>query len=117
MEWESFTTDGLEQRLVANRSQRSRLDAEDMEILEVLDVRQTAAGDGCRSLPEWLAGRTDVGVETAKTLVRTMRRTVDRPDLRETLASGDTTLDRVEALSRIPDDVGLLQHVDVAGPP
>jgi len=115
MGWESFTTDSLEQRLIANRAQRCRLDAEDMEILEVLDVRQTATGDGCRSLSEWLAGRTDVGVETARTLVRTMRRTADRPDLREALASGETTFDRVEALSRIPDDVGLLQHVDVAG--
>jgi hypothetical protein len=114
MEWESFTTDGLEQRLVANRAQRCRLDAEDMEILEVLDVRQTAAGDGCRSLSEWLAGRTDVGVETA-TLVRTMRRTVERPDLREALAAGETTFDRVEALSRIPDDVGLMQWADVVG--
>jgi hypothetical protein len=115
MEWESFTTDSLEQRLVANRAQRSRLDAEDMEILEVLDLRQTASADGSRSLSEWVAARLDVSPETAKTLVWTMRRTVDRPDLREALAAGETTFDRVEAVSRIPEDVGLLEYLDVAG--
>ena len=115
MEWESFTTDSLEQRLIANRAQRSRLDAEDMEILEVLDLRQTASADGSRSLSEWVAARMDVSPETAKSLVRTMRRTVDRPDLHEALASGGTTFDRVEAVSRIPEDVGLLEYLDVAG--
>ncbi|MFQ5523142.1 MAG: hypothetical protein ACE5F5_06145 [Acidimicrobiia bacterium] len=35
-----------------------------------------------------------------------MRRTCDRPDLREALADG-ISLDRVEALSRISEDFGL----------
>ena len=57
----------------------------------------------------------DVSQDTARSLVRTMRRTIDRPDLRATLASGQVSFDRVEALSRIPDDVGLLQQLDVGG--
>jgi hypothetical protein len=44
-----------------------------------------------------------------------MRRIQDRLDLKEALTAGEATFDRVEALSRIPDDVGLLQHLDVAG--
>ena len=44
-----------------------------------------------------------------------MRRTVDRPELREALASGEISFDRLEALSRIPENVGLLEHLDVAG--
>ncbi len=44
-----------------------------------------------------------------------MRRTVDRPDLRDALATGEITFDRLEALSRIPDEVGPLEHLDVAG--
>jgi len=44
-----------------------------------------------------------------------MRRTADRPDLRDALATGEISFDRVEALSRIPDDVGFLEHLDVAG--
>lgn len=45
--------------------------------------------------------------DTAKTLVRTMRRLRHRPDLQGRLEAGDVGFDRVEALSRIPEDVGL----------
>jgi hypothetical protein len=40
---------------------------------------------------------------------------VDRPHLLEALAAGEVTFDRVEALSRIGENVGLLEHLDVAG--
>jgi len=114
MDWERLSNDRLEQELAASAAARSRLDAHDLEILEVLDRRQVATADGCRSLSEWTASRLDVSLETAKSLVRTMRRTSHRPDLREGLASGEVSFDRVEALSRIPDHVGLLQHLNVS---
>src|SRR5690606_27780995 len=50
----------------------------------------------------------------ARDLVRTMRRTVDRPDLREALASG-ISFRRIEALSKISEDIGLGYGFDVAG--
>ncbi|HJS71799.1 MAG TPA: hypothetical protein VJ858_03650, partial [Acidimicrobiia bacterium] len=75
----TISTDQLEQRLVSNREHRSRLDAEDLQILEEIDYRQVANGDGCKSLSEWVAGRLDVSTDTARSLVRTMRRTQDRP--------------------------------------
>jgi len=84
-------------------------------MLEELDRRQVATGDGCKSLAEWAAARLDMSQDTARLLVRTMRRTGSRPELREALASGEVSFDRVEALSRIPEDVGLLQHLDVSG--
>jgi len=115
MEWESFTTDALEQHLIADELEIGRRRARQMSILGELDVRQVASADGSRSLSEWVSARLDVGPETAKSLVRTMRRLADRPDLREKLASGETTFDRVEALSRISDDVGLMEWADVAG--
>jgi 5-methylcytosine-specific restriction endonuclease McrA len=114
MGFTAWTTDQLEQRLLANREQQSRLHAENLALLEEIDYRQVATGDGCRSLSEWVAGRLDVSLNTAKSLVRTMRRTQDRPDLREALDSG-VSLDRVEAVSKIEDKVGLLEHLDVAG--
>ncbi len=40
---------------------------------------------------------------------------MERPDLRDALAGGEITFDRMEALSRIPEEVGLLEHLDVAG--
>ena len=110
-----WTTDELEQELIAEESERSRRIAKQMAILEELDYRQVATADGCRSLSEWTSARLDVHPDTAKSLVRTMRRTVDRPDLREALETGDISFDRMEALSRIPDDVGLLEHLDVSG--
>ena len=115
MDWESFSTDELEQKLVSLQAVSGRAAALQMEILEVLDARQIATADGCRSLSEWTAARLDVGLDTAHRLVRTMRRTGSRPDLGEALASGEATLDRIEAVSRIRDDVGLLWHMDVAG--
>ena len=114
MDWERLSTDQLEQQLLTNRELVSRILAEDLAILEVLDSRQVATGDGSRSLSEWLASRLDLSRDTAKSLVRTMRRTVDRADLRGALADG-MSFDRVEALSMIPEAVGLLDYLDVSG--
>jgi hypothetical protein len=115
MGYGEWTTDRLEQELIADEADRSRLAGKDLAILEELDSRQVATGDGCRSLSEWTGSRLDVSSETAKSLVRTMRRTIDRPDLREGLTSGQVSFDRIEALSRIPDQVGRLEHLDIAG--
>jgi hypothetical protein len=115
MNWERVSTDQLEQELNGLMVARSGIDGRVLALLEVLDSRQVATGDGFRSLSDWTAARLDVSKDTAKTLVRTMRRTAVRPDLREALASGEATLDRIEALSRIPVDVGLLEHLDVSG--
>jgi HNH endonuclease len=110
-----WSTDELEQELLADEAERSRLTAKDMAILEELDYRQVATTDGCRSLSEWTTARLDIHPDNAKSLVRTMRRTVERPDLRGALATGEITFDRMEALSRIPEEVGPLKHLDVAG--
>jgi len=110
-----LTIDQREQQLVDDESLIGRLRARQMANLEVLDRTQVATGDGSRSLSEWAATRLDVSLVSAKSLVRTMRRTTDRSDLREALASGEVSFDRIEALSKIQDDVGLLSHIDVGG--
>ena len=115
MEQSLLSTDSLEQRILARQAEISGLIAEQLLDLEELDYRQVATADGCRSLSEWATARLDVHPDTAKSLVRTMRRTMERPDLREASATGEITLDRMEALSRIREDVGRLQHLDVAG--
>jgi hypothetical protein len=89
-----------------------------MDALEVIDHTQTANGDGAKTLSEWTARRADIGLDTARSLVRTMRRTQDRRRLREALISGDATFDRVEAAARIESKEGadpLLLHLDVQG--
>ena len=116
MDWDQVSTDQLERRLSETEVIVSRARAVQLEVLEELDRRQVATGDGSRSLSEWLAARIDVSPSTAKGLVRTMRRTADQPELRGRLGSG-VSFDRVEALSRLsdrdPDD--LLLWTDVAG--
>ena len=115
MELGRISTDTLEQQIVEDEHVIARLRARQMSILEELDTRQIALADGCRSLGEWVAGRLDVGSDTAKRMVRTMRRLQDRPDLQEALAEGRATFDRVEAVSRISGDAGLVEWADVAG--
>ncbi|MFQ5522663.1 MAG: hypothetical protein ACE5F5_03690, partial [Acidimicrobiia bacterium] len=106
MDFDHVTTDQLEQQLVSDEELVARLRARQLEILEELDRRQIATADGSRSMAEWVAARLDVGPDTAKRLVGTMRRTCERPDLREALTDG-VSLDRIEALSRISEEVGL----------
>jgi 5-methylcytosine-specific restriction endonuclease McrA len=115
MELGGISTDILEQQFVEDEHMIARLRARQMSLLEELDTRQIALADGCRSLGEWVAGRLDVGPDTAKTMVRTMHRLQDRPDLHEALAEGRVTFDRIEAVSRISGDAGLVEWADVAG--
>ena len=112
---EKISTDALEQQLVADERSIARLRARQMALLEELDVRQAATADGSHSLSEWVASRVDIAPDTAKTLVRTMRRLLDRPELQEELGMGSASFDRIEAVSRVNDDVGLLEWSDVAG--
>lgn len=115
MDWERFSTDSIEQQLIEDERLISRLRARQMSALAVLDARQIATADGSRSLSEWVSARIDAGPETAKMLVRTMRRLEDRPNLSRDLELGDVSFERVEALSRIHEDVGQMEWTDVAG--
>lgn len=115
MEWGRLSTDSIEQQLIEDERLVSRLRARQMAALAELDTRQVATADGSRSLSEWAAARLDIAPETARTLVRSMRRMRDRPDLEEGLGRGEVTFDRVEALSRIHEDVGRMEWTDVAG--
>lgn len=115
MELGRVSTDALEQQLAADEEAISKLRARQMALLEELDIRQIATADGSRSLSEWVSARLDVGPDTARSVVRTMRRLLDRPDLQEAVATGRVSFDRVEALSRITEDVGLMEWADVSG--
>ncbi|MGH3650963.1 MAG: hypothetical protein ACRDU9_09675, partial [Acidimicrobiia bacterium] len=112
---ERLSTDSIEQQLIADERLIARLRARQMAGLAELDTRQVATADGSRSLSEWAAARLDLGVESARALVRTMRRLQDRPDLEAGLAEGAVSFDRVEALSRMLPDVGLMEWADIAG--
>lgn len=68
-----WSTDELEQLLVAAEAHIARERALQAALITELDRRQVATSDGARTLADWLAARLDVTHHTAKTLVRTAR--------------------------------------------
>lgn len=113
-----MSVDAAEQTLITAERHIARLRAIQMEALEVVDVAQVATSDGARDLSEWVAARADVSVETARSLVRTMRRTAERPELRSPALEADTTFDRLAAAARIApsgDPDPFFAHLDIAG--
>lgn len=113
MESNTCSLDLLEQIVVDAEREIARQRARQILALDGLDRAQVATADGAKNLSEWTARRLDIGLDTARTLVRTMRRTQDRRALRESLIEADATFDRVEAVSRIATDVGLMDHLDI----
>jgi len=115
MRGKELTIDERERRVAADERLIAQIRARQLGDLEALDAAQVATGDGSRSLSEWVAARCDVSLDTARALVGTRRRITGRSGLWEGLAAGEVSFDRVEALSRIPEDVGLLEYLDVGG--
>lgn len=115
MERVDASADALEQQIIADERLIARLRARQVAALAALDRAQVVMADGCRTLAEWTTARLDVAPETAKRLVATMRRLEGRHDLVAALEAGEATFDRVEAVSRIPHEVGLREELDVAG--
>ena len=98
------TTDTLERRLADDEKLIGRLRARQAAIIAVLDQRQVALADGCRTLSEWVASRADTSTHTARHLVGTARRLTDRPDLHAGLANGDLTYERASQLTKLDAD-------------
>jgi hypothetical protein len=113
----SLSLDALEQILIQEEHEIARHRALQLAALELLDRSQVATADGARTLEDWLAARLDVGHDTSRRVVQAMRRTEHRPELREALARGDASFDRVEASARIaaPASDPLFRHLDVDG--
>ena len=100
-----WSTDRLEQELVASEGRISSERAAQMALLSELDHRQVAIGDGCRSLHEWTASRLDLAPENAKTLVATSRRLADLPYLVKQLGSGEVSFDRLAEVAKLANRV------------
>jgi hypothetical protein len=74
-----------------------------MVLLREVDRRQTPGADGCRSLVEWVAGRLDIGPDTASTLVTATRRCEALPLVEAALSAGVVTWDRATAAARLAE--------------
>ena len=97
--------DDIEQQILADELLIGRLRARQMVNIQLADEMQLAGADGCRTLTEWVASRTDTSRNTARTLVMTARRLVDRPADHMKLASGERSFERASAASRLNDSV------------
>ncbi len=115
MEWRSFTNDQIQEILSRIEQKESEGQALKLEALEELDRRQVFTADGSRNLSEWYAARADVSHTTVRSLVQTMRRTQNKPHIRQALNAGVVSFDRAEALSKIENETDLMQHLDISG--
>ena len=97
--------DDIEQQILANELLIGRLRARQMLNIQLADEMQLAHADGCRTLTEWVASRTDTSRHTAKTLVMTARRFVDRPSDHMKLAAGEESFERASVASRLNGSV------------
>ena len=121
MDFETATTDTIEQKLLRAEATIAQLRGAQMALLREIDRRQTPLADGCRSLVEWVTGRLDLAPDTAKTLVAAAHRCEWLPSVEAALADGVVSYDRVVAAARMAepshdDDIlDKVAHHDVAG--
>lgn len=111
---DQVTTDALEQRLIELESLVSRIRFEQISLLREADRRQTPTADGCKSLQEWVAGRLDVGPETASLLVSACRVLDDQAELETALESGEASFDRIHATANLVAAGATRDRVDLA---
>ena len=114
---ERITPDQVERALREEERKIAQARANQVQLLRVADAMQLPTADGCKSMPEWLAGRLDVSSETARALTATAKRLEDNHSLSRRLASGEITYDRAQASSRIPSEAhdATLDHLDIQG--
>ena len=60
MDFETTTTDTIEQQLLRAEATIAQLRGAQMALLREIDRRQAPMADGCRSLVEWVTGRLDL---------------------------------------------------------
>jgi hypothetical protein len=87
--------DRLEQHVVESLALVSRVTAGMLPAIRSLDVAQVASLDGARGMDEWLAGRLDIDIRTARTLLSLARASDERTD---TALENGATVDRAAAM-------------------
>ncbi len=98
---ETFTNDEVEQVLGNLFSGLSIFHASICEWLIDADLSQQFLADGARDLVQWVSARFGLRHSTAAQQVRVARRLEDLPVLRSRFASGEVSLDQVDAISKL----------------
>jgi hypothetical protein len=101
MDRERHSNDQVEQVLSHLLSGLAVFQAQVCEWLIEADLSQLFLADGARDLVQWVSARFGLRHPTAAQLVRVARRLEDLPRLRELFASGELSLDQVDAMSKL----------------
>jgi len=101
MDWSLATADEIERGFDQFGGLRGATDAQLCSLILAADVSQVWMSDGARSLVDWVAARLRLRHPTAAQLVGVARRLSDLPVLSARFASGDLSLDQVDAISRM----------------
>jgi hypothetical protein len=101
MDWERVSNDEIDEALDQFSGLASAGWARVCELIQQVDVRQSWMADGARTLSDWVGARLCVRHKTAVQLVAVARRLADLPMLSSKFASGELSLDQVDAISGI----------------
>lgn len=101
MEWDKATQDQIDEALDHFAGLSSAGLARVCDLISEVDARQSWMDDGARTLTDWVAARLRIRHSSAALLVAVARRLSDLPITRQRFASGELSLDQVDAISRI----------------
>ncbi len=113
MDWSRATSDEIDRGFDHFGGLHSASAAELCALIQAADVAQSWMTDGARSLTDWVSVRLRVRDDTARQLVSVARRLSDLPVLNKRFASGDLSLDQVDAISRMATadtEAGLIEE-------
>ena len=101
MSWSRATSDEIDRGFDHLGGLTSASHAEICRLIREVDIRQSWMSDGARTLIDWVAARMNVRHDTARQLVSVARRLADLPELSQSFARGDFSLDQVDAISKM----------------
>jgi len=113
--------DTLEQGLLADEAEISRLRHRQAQTLRLLESAQVAQMDGCRSMTEWISSRLDEDPQTARALLALSRATDAGSQSSRDLASGMISFPRAAAEANLrelgapPEVVTSSRGLDLSG--
>lgn len=101
MEWREASNDQIDEAFDHFAGLSAAGLARVCDLVSVVDARQSWMADGARTLTDWVAARLRIRHSSAAQLVAVSRRLTDLPVLRDRFATGELSLDHVDAISRM----------------
>lgn len=101
MGWKTASNDQIDQAIDHFAGLNAAALARVCELIREVDARQSWMIDGARNLTDWVSSRLRIRHQKAAQLVGVSRRLTDLPALSQSFATGELSLDQVDAISRM----------------